>query len=113
MTEQKINDKPEIRIKKWLEQITQFQETVHFSREKKLERVDLNPQIREAAYFLSLEHASYEDLCWKLAEKILQKNVSLPKIEDIRKKAETISKLSKSYDELCWLIAEIDIMTTK
>jgi len=70
-------------------------------------------QIREAAYYLSLKQPSYEDLCWSLAKKILEKNYSMATIEDIRKTAEEIYNSSKTYEELCWLNAELEISTRK
>ena len=70
-------------------------------------------QIREAAYYLSLKQPSYEDLCWSLAKKILEKNYSMATIEAIRKTAEKIYNSSKTYEELCWLNAELEISTRK
>lgn len=74
------------------------------------EEVDLETHVREAAYFLSLDRYSYNDLCWMLAEKIQKINLKLPSIEDIRKKAEEVFNSSSTYDELCWLNAEIDML---
>ncbi len=76
--------------------------------EKEVE--DIKNHINKAAYYLSLENRSYDDLCWQLAEKIQNKALSAPIIEDISEKAEEIFSLSKTYDELCWLIAEFDTL---
>ena len=113
MTLQEINEEPERRIRNWLEQINSFRAPVQITGIETIEKVDLNTQIREAAYYLSLKNPSYEDLCWSLAEKIQKKNISMPTIEDIRKKAEEISNSSKTYGELCWLNAEFDISIKK
>ncbi len=77
------------------------------------EESDLKKQIREAAYYLSLDEYSYDQLCWLLAEKIQKINLEMPSIEDIRKKAEEVFNSSCTYDELCWLNAEMDILTQK
>lgn len=73
----------------------------------------LEKQIREAAYYLSLAHYSYNDLCWMLAEKILQFTVRMPSIEDTKKKAEEVFNSSCTYDELCWLNSEMDLLIRK
>jgi hypothetical protein len=73
------------------------------------EEIGLETQIREAAYYLSLDNYSYDDLCWMLAEKIL-KTHRMPSIEDIKKKAEEVFRSSCTYDELCWLNAEIELL---
>ncbi|MHA1466798.1 MAG: hypothetical protein ACTSP6_01805 [Promethearchaeota archaeon] len=73
------------------------------------ETYGLESQIREAAYYLSLDNYSYDDLCWMLAEKIL-KTYRMPSIEDTKKKAEEVFKSSCTYDELCWLNAEIELL---
>ncbi|MFX1504409.1 MAG: hypothetical protein ACFFDH_25850 [Promethearchaeota archaeon] len=113
MVLQEIEEEPETRIKKWLEQLQTFRNPVPILEEKIPEETNIEAQIREAAYYLSLKKSSYEDLCWTLAEKIQVKNFRSPKIEDIRKTAEEISKSSKTYDELCWLIAEFDFSNKK
>jgi len=77
------------------------------------EEPDLKTQIREAAYYLSLDGYTYDELCWILAEKIQKINLSMPSIEDIRRKAEEVFNSSCTYDELCWLNAEMDILTNK
>ena len=73
------------------------------------EEFGLESQIREAAYYLSLDNYSYDDLCWMLAEKIL-KTYRMPSIEDTKKKAEEVFRSSCTYDELCWLNAEIELL---
>ncbi len=72
----------------------------------------LESQIREAAFYLSLDNYSYDDLCWMLAEKIL-KTYRMPSIEDTKKKAEEVFRSSCTYDELCWLNAEIELLLNK
>jgi len=73
-------------------------------------QIDLESQIREAAYYLSLKRYSYNDLCWLLAESIQKVRLELPSLEDIRKKAEEVYNSSSTYDELCWLNAQMDIL---
>lgn len=80
---------------------------------KEEEKIDFKTQIREAAYYLSLDDYTYDQLCWLLAEKIQKINLEMPSIEDIRKKAEEVFNSSCTYDELCWLNAEMDILTSK
>ncbi|MFX0137379.1 MAG: hypothetical protein ACFFDN_27315 [Candidatus Hodarchaeota archaeon] len=77
------------------------------------EEPDFKTQIREAAYFLSLDGYTYDQLCWILAEKIQKINLDIPSIEDIRRKAEEVFNSSCTYDELCWLNAEMDLLTKK
>ncbi|MBY8987057.1 MAG: hypothetical protein KGD61_01270 [Candidatus Lokiarchaeota archaeon] len=74
------------------------------------ERVGLESQIREAAYYLALKRYSYNDLCWLLAESIENVRLELPSLEDIHKKAEEVFNSSSTYDELCWLNAQMDIL---
>ncbi|MFX1591507.1 MAG: hypothetical protein ACFFCL_02330 [Promethearchaeota archaeon] len=81
--------------------------------EEELKEPDFNTQIREAAYYLSLDGYTYDELCWILAEKIQKINLEIPSIEDIRRKAEQVFNSSCTYDELCWLNAEMDILTKK
>ncbi len=81
--------------------------------EEKEEEPDLKTQIREAAYYLSLDEYTYDQLCWILAEKIQKINLDMPSIEDIKKKAEEVFNSSCTYDELCWLNAEMDILTER
>ncbi len=73
------------------------------------EEFGLESQIKEAAYYLSLDNYSYDDLCWMLAEKIL-KTHAMPSIEDTKIKAEEVFRSSCTYDELCWLNAEIELL---
>jgi len=80
---------------------------------EEVEEPDFKTQIREAAYFLSLEKYSYNDLCWILAEKIQKMNLEMPSIEDFKKKAEEVFASSCTYDELCWLNAEMDNLIKK
>ena len=77
--------------------------------EENEEKFGLESQIREAAYYLSLDNYSYDDLCWMLAEKIL-KTHRMPSIEDTKEKAEEVFRSSCTYDELCWLNAEIELL---
>ena len=100
-------------IKRWLEQLKYHRklEPVGIIPEK--EEVGLENQIREAAYYLSLDNYSYDDLCWILAEKILKFTVRMASIEDTKKKAEQVFRSSCTYDELCWLNAEMDLLIRK
>jgi len=102
-------EEPERRIKKWLTQLQTFRRSIPLNLSDSTGE-DVMSHINEAAYYMSLEKRTYDDLCWHLAEKIQKKTLSEPTIEDIRKKAEEIFKLSKTYDELCWLNAEFDIL---
>ena len=77
------------------------------------EEVGLENQIREVAYYLSLDNYSYNDLCWMLAEKILKYTVRMASIEDTKKKAEQVFRSSCTYDELCWLNADMDLLIRK
>ena len=74
------------------------------------EEIGLEPQIREAAFYLSKKKYSYNDLCWLLAESIQNISLTMPSLEDIRKKAEEVFNSSSTYDELCWLNAQMDIL---
>jgi len=80
-------------------------------KKEQLEEPDLKTQIKEAAYYLSLDDYTYDQLCWQLGERIQKINMDMPSIEDIRKKAEQVFNSSCTYDELCWLISELDILT--
>ena len=80
--------------------------------EESEEEFGLESQIKEAAYYLSLDNYSYDDLCWMLAEKIL-KTHAMPSIEDTKIKAEEVFRSSCTYDELCWLNAEIELLLNK
>ncbi len=77
------------------------------------EEPDFKTQIREAAYYLSLDEYTYDQLCWILAEKIQKINLDMPSIEDIKRKAEEVFNSSCTYDELCWLNAEMEILTRR
>jgi hypothetical protein len=105
-----MNEGPEKRIKEWLAQLITYRLSTPL-KVIETEAKDINSQINEAAYYLSLEKYSYDDLCWQLAEKIQKKVLTAPTKEDIIEKAEEISSLSKTYDELCWLNAEFDILS--
>ncbi|MFW9902500.1 MAG: hypothetical protein ACFFDY_14635 [Candidatus Thorarchaeota archaeon] len=104
-----IAEEPEERIKEWLNQLKNFRLSTPLKVPDTT--IDTKSQIDVAAYYLSLEKHSYDELCWHLAEKVQKKTFSMPNEEDIRKKAEEIFNLSKSYDELCWLNAEFDILS--
>lgn len=80
---------------------------------KQPEEPDLKTQIKEAAYYLSLDEYTYDQLCWLLAEKIQKVNLDMPSIEDIKRKAEEVFNSSCTYDELCWLNAEMEILTRR
>jgi hypothetical protein len=87
--------------------------TVKEQVKEEVEEPDLKTYVREAAYYLSLNKYSYNDLCWMLAEKIQKMSIDLPSIEDIKQKAEEVFRSSCSYDELCWLNAEMDFLINK
>ena len=77
---------------------------------------DFHKQVKVAAYFLSQEEYSYDELCWLLAEKILKRTYKLGtplSLRDTSLKAEEINYKSLHYDELCWLNAELDIIIKK
>ena len=100
-------------IKRWLEQLKTHRKLEPVEIIPEQEEVGLENQIREAAYYLSLENYSYDDLCWILAEKILKFTVRMASIEDTKKKAEQVFRSSCTYDELCWLNAEMDLLIRK
>ncbi|TFG00255.1 MAG: hypothetical protein EU540_05530 [Promethearchaeota archaeon] len=108
----------EINLLKWLEQLKEYRKTEPekiTTEPEETSNIDLKEMIDVAAYFLSQNQLSYNELCWLLAEKQLiiqmgDENVSL---DDIRKKAEEIFRSSCTYDELCWLISELKILTEK
>ena len=79
----------------------------------KPEEPDFKTHVKEAAYFLSINKYSYDELCWMLAEKIQKMNLDMPSIEDIKQKAEQVFNSSCTYDELCWLNAEMDLLIKK
>jgi hypothetical protein len=112
-----IEAKTETQLVKWLKQGKELKK-VAVIKEKieeptEPEEVDFKTQVREAAYFLSLDGYTYDQLCWILAEKIQNINLDIPSIEDIKKKAEEVFNSSCTYDELCWLNAEMDMLTRK
>jgi len=131
-----ISDNPEeseknmeTRIVEWLTQIKNHRKSISKEEIKKdtevhteveypveteeVEEPDFKTQTREAAYYLSLEKYTYDQLCWILGEKIQKMNLKMPSIEDIKKKAEDIFNSSCTYDELCYLNAEMDILAKK
>lgn len=103
-----IVEEPEKRVKEWLAQLQKFRLSTPLNLTETT--VDTKSHINKAAYYLSLEKHSYDELCWQLAEKIQKKTLTTPTVVDIREKAEEIFNLSKSYDELCWLNAEFDFI---
>jgi len=100
-------------IKSWLMQLKTHRKLEPDIVVPEQEDVGLESYIREAAYYLSLENYSYNDLCWMLAEKILKYTVRMASIEDTKKKAEQVFSSSCTYDELCWLNAEMDLLIKK
>ncbi|NVM34775.1 MAG: hypothetical protein HWN81_04205 [Candidatus Lokiarchaeota archaeon] len=110
MSSSNIVEDPKRRIKEWLDQLKEFRLSTPFDFKDRTV-VDPESHIKEVAFYLALEKHTYNDLCWKLAEKIQKKALSTPNIEEIREKAEEIFNISKTYDELCWLNAEFDILT--
>ncbi|MFX1575003.1 MAG: hypothetical protein ACFFB0_19875, partial [Promethearchaeota archaeon] len=116
---------PKTRIEKWLkqlkkyrsfkpekvieeeskEELERFQKLKVLKEPKKLKEVDLQTQVKEAAYYFSQKGYTYDELCWLLAERIQKTNLEMPSIEDIKKKAEEVFNSECNYDELCWLIA--------
>ncbi|MFW9874558.1 MAG: hypothetical protein ACFFG0_15745 [Candidatus Thorarchaeota archaeon] len=81
-----IVEKPERRIKEWLDQFKKFRLSTPITITAKTGE-SVENQIVEAAYYLSLEKHSYDDLFWILAEKIQKKIYPTPTIEDIKEKA--------------------------
>ena len=110
-----VRDKSEYRILAWLEQQRLHRKSVSDKPENVFEEkpIDLETQVQEAAYFISLKNFSYDELCWFLAEKIERISLGMPTLNDIRSKAEQIFNSSITYDELCWLNGEIDILLSK
>lgn len=100
-------------VKEWLDQLKNHRKLEPIETTFEQEDFGLEHQIREAAYYLSLENYSYNDLCWMLAEKILKYTVRMASIEDTKKKAEQVFRSSCTYDELCWLNAEMDLLIKK
>jgi hypothetical protein len=110
-----VRDKPEYQILAWLEQQRLHRKSVLDLTESSNEEksFDLETQVQEAAYFISLNNFSYDELCWFLAEKLERISLGIPTLNDIRRKAEEIFNSSITYDELCWLNGEIDILLSK
>lgn len=79
------------------------------------EEVGLGEEINLAAYFISREGYTYDELCWLLAEKVIQSQKGRKDVpaDDIRRKAEEVFKSSCTYDELCWLNAEMIVLIEK
>lgn len=100
-------------IKGWLGQLKNYRKLEPAITMPEQEDIGLETQIKEGAYYLSLENYSYNDLCWMLAEKILKYTVRMASIEDTKKKAEQVFRSSCSYNELCWLNAEMDLLIRK
>ncbi|MFX1339515.1 MAG: hypothetical protein ACFFDK_12960 [Promethearchaeota archaeon] len=100
-------------IKGWLEQFNKYRKLEPIVIIPEKEEIGLEDQIREEAYYLSLENYDYNDLCWMLAEKILKYTMRMASIEDTKKKAEQVFRSSCTYDELCWLNAEMDLLIRK
>ncbi len=126
--EVKQYDETETLILRWLEQIKSHREfeveskTQDISEQLEIksdelldseEKFDFETQTREGAYFFSLKHLTYDELCWFLAEKIQKINFGMPSLENIKTKAEEIFHSSITYDELCWLNSEIDLLLKK
>ena len=111
----KSDNKMEEDIVRWLEQIRKYRKfgIERITEEpKKVSDDELKGMIEVAAFFLSQNQLSYNDLCWFLAEiqLIIQKGDENVTEDDIRKKAEEVFRSSVNYDELCWLIAELKIL---
>ncbi|MEJ2249281.1 MAG: hypothetical protein P8Y70_00380 [Candidatus Lokiarchaeota archaeon] len=70
----------------------------------------IEDHIRIGAYYIYLKNYSYNDLCWMLAEKILNYTNQPVSKEDIKKKAEQIFKSSFKYEELCWFNARMELL---
>ena len=125
--EEKIEIDQESRIQGWLGQLIRYrstkteEEVIKNEEHEKLAsdevntepELNLSHEIREAAYFLSLDRYTYNELCWLLAEKILKITLGMPSLEQIRQKAEQVFSSSSTYDELCWLNAEMEILLNK
>lgn len=84
------------------------------SKEEK-EEDSFEDMVRVAAYFISENQLTYDELCWVLAERQLSlqrgdENVSK---EDVKSKAEQVFQSSCTYDELCWLIGEVTVILQK
>lgn len=116
-----VEAKAEDQLETWLMQTKEYRKVAVIKEikeeavgvDEEAVEVDFNTQTREAAYFLSLDGYTYDQLCWLLAEKIQKMSLDMPSIEDIRRKAEEVFNSSCTYDELCWLNAEMDILIKK
>ena len=108
-----VTSEMEKNVKEWLVQLKNYRMLEPDVSVEEQAEIGLETYIREAAYYLSLENYSYNDLCWMLAEKILKYTVRMASIEDTKKKAEQVFSSSCTYDELCWLNAEMDLLIKK
>ncbi|MBN1215149.1 MAG: hypothetical protein JXA99_06865 [Candidatus Lokiarchaeota archaeon] len=71
---------------------------------------DIKKRIELEAYYLSKKNLTYNELCWMLAEKIIQsqrEQVGRIAKAKIQEKAEEIFNHSYKYEDLCWQIAEL------
>ena len=105
-------------IIEWFTQLKKYRKTEpdkEITKQVEIKKENLKEDINVAAYFLSQNELSYDELCWMLAEKqlIIQKGDENVTENDIRQKAEEIFNSSCSYDELCWLISELSILVDK
>ena len=105
-------------IIEWFKQLKKYRKIesdVEENKQKETDKKDLRDYISVAAYFLSQNELSYNELCWMLAEKqlVIQKGDKNVTENDIRNKAAQIFRVNLSYDELCWLIAELNILVDK
>ena len=108
-----VTSEMEKNVKEWLVQLKNYRRLEPDVTVDEQDEIGLETYIREAAYYLSLENYSYNDLCWMLSEKILKYTVRMASIEDTKKKAEQVFSSSCTYDELCWLNAEMDLLIKK
>jgi len=102
-------------VVEWFLQLKKYRKSepeIEEPKQNETKDVDLKDNIAVAAYFLSQNELSYDELCWMLAEKqlIIQKGDKNISENDIRKLASEIFRSTSSYDELCWLIAELNIL---
>ncbi|MFX1273603.1 MAG: hypothetical protein ACFFBP_11545 [Promethearchaeota archaeon] len=123
-----VERRPELELEppdviKWLNQLKKYRKIAPelkyavfregypvIEEEEVQEELNFEEQVRVAAYYLSKEDYTYDELCWMLAERIMKQMTRLASIEDIRLKAEEVFRSSSTYDELCWLIGELDIL---
>ena len=76
---------------------------------------DFEAKITLAAYNLSQENKSYEELCAILAKvqlSLLKDEKKITK-EEIKSKSSEIFRSSSTYEELCWLVAELNALREK